>query len=516
MNKKKNAFTLVELLASIVIISILIITFIPTFLNIIGKRNDDALEKTYDLIETAARNYVIDYGLNLPIRIELEDLCELYIECPIINPITKEELDGYVYGGKEYYYSEVTEVSIAIDFDGGTPVQDVNGTYTPGTIIELDELEKEGYTFEGWQVVSGNSVIKENKLMVGTEDSTIKAVFVRYLNTWITHLHENETTRLANGLSEPFVTINNKEVSTGIRYAGSAPNNYVYFNCDDEYEEIKYGDDGYNYVSACEVWRIIGVFDVDRNGKKERRVKIINTDSTLKASWDSSGSDINNGMGINQWGESVYIDSSGVEQLYPGADLMQLLNGFYIGKSGSECKYNNTSGQSGFGRTCTTSSLTNINMKPLTLVAKNMIDDARWYTYATDTFDAQNAYLQERKITKKYTGCKNIELTTTTQCEKDNVIRDNEWIGLVGLMSVSDIAYSSGWLSEGIWTISPYVTSDISHFVWNNISTNAYGKNTAHNNGVWPTVYLSSNVQMIGGTGESEVTETTGPYILSV
>ena len=60
------------------------------------------------------------------------------------------------------------------------------------------------------------------------------------------------------------------------------PNNKVYFNCKDEYTSdskiIKYGDEDYVYEGNCEVWRIIGVFDVDNGkGSVEKRLKLINT-----------------------------------------------------------------------------------------------------------------------------------------------------------------------------------------------------------------------------------------------
>ena len=49
------------------------------------------------------------------------------------------------------------------------------------------------------------------------------------------------------------------------RYIGDEPNNYIYFNCTDEED-----------TSTCEMWRIIGTFDVeDENGNIERRTKII-------------------------------------------------------------------------------------------------------------------------------------------------------------------------------------------------------------------------------------------------
>ena len=58
---------------------------------------------------------------------------------------------------------------------------------------------------------------------------------------------------------------------TDYRYIGDNPNNYVYFNCDDASNKPE---------STCELWRIIGVFDVDDGtGNIEQRIKIIRNDS---------------------------------------------------------------------------------------------------------------------------------------------------------------------------------------------------------------------------------------------
>ena len=54
---------------------------------------------------------------------------------------------------------------------------------------------------------------------------------------------------------------------TDYRYIGDAPNNYVYFNCDDMSNQSS---------STCEVWRILGVFDVDDGtGNIEQRMKLV-------------------------------------------------------------------------------------------------------------------------------------------------------------------------------------------------------------------------------------------------
>ena len=94
---KKNAFTLVELLAVIAILTIIMVISVPQLITSIKNKKTDALEKTKDLLISAARNYVIDYELKVPTSISIETLCKNdYLECPIKNPIDNSNLNGYV------------------------------------------------------------------------------------------------------------------------------------------------------------------------------------------------------------------------------------------------------------------------------------------------------------------------------------------------------------------------------------------------------------------------------------
>ena len=75
-----------------------------------------------------------------------------------------------------------------------------------------------------------------------------------------------------------------------IRYIGSNPNNYVYFNCSDYSNQSD---------STCEKWRIIGVFKnmTKEDGSKADLVKIIRDDSLGNISWDSN-------YGENDWSKA--------------------------------------------------------------------------------------------------------------------------------------------------------------------------------------------------------------------
>ena len=93
------------------------------------------------------------------------------------------------------------------------------------------------------------------------------------------------------------------------RYIGDNPNNYVYFNCDDLNNQNS---------STCEVWRIIGVFDVDDGtGNYEQRIKLVRGSALPDTKqWDNRTSEVypNDNYGKNEWVESLmqtYLNDNG-------------------------------------------------------------------------------------------------------------------------------------------------------------------------------------------------------------
>ena len=134
------------------------------------------------------------------------------------------------------------------------------------------------------------------------------------------------------------------------------------------------------------------------------------------------------------------------------------------------------------------------------------------YTDATIGDEVNEFYLQERGITTKYTGCKDTE---TKECTDDKVIRNNEWIGLVGLMYKSDLKFTGGWIIDNQfwrWTITPEASSYNSFCVIRSQPSGLYsaGTITYDNYVANPTVYLKPDVNIIGGDGN------LNPYKLSV
>ena len=99
---KKNAFTLIELLAVIVILGILATITVPTIVNIINNSKEDTLEEQKNTIVNAAERWGTDNIRKLPTT-----SCDLtidflkqegYLESDkdVIDPTTDKEMTGCV------------------------------------------------------------------------------------------------------------------------------------------------------------------------------------------------------------------------------------------------------------------------------------------------------------------------------------------------------------------------------------------------------------------------------------
>ena len=307
--------------------------------------------------------------------------------------------------------------------------------------------------------------------------------------------------KATEGNSEGLITIDQSETGqtpalTEYRYSGSndVVKNYVTFN--------------------NETWRIIGVFPTDDGtGNFENRIKIVREERIGMYSMDLSEDNVNNGNGINQWGESGD---------YEGADLMRLLNPGYENDSVNNSLYwNRESGQ------CYKYSLTQIENcdftnTGLTETAKEMIDDAVWYISKTNnTTIVSESYIEER--------------ASTTPQYDDGVTRTINWTGKIGLIYLSDYGYASSGCRNGEYTLDLYnnTVCASTNWLYNQDIQDVYfmlaksigvaGGWTQYPDGkiqgfpysslfnTYPSLYLSSSVKITGGNGTS-----SNPYELSL
>ena len=99
MNRNQNAFTLVELLAVIVILAIVLIIAVPGVLSIINKTKNSAYDRQIDMIKDAAKNYVTANtvtwsGDNPKSTVVTLDMLQSdgYLDKKILDPRDKKEI----------------------------------------------------------------------------------------------------------------------------------------------------------------------------------------------------------------------------------------------------------------------------------------------------------------------------------------------------------------------------------------------------------------------------------------
>ena len=174
---KKNAFTLIELIAVIVILSIVLTLSVPSLIGALKNNKEKSLKSINELIILAAKDYVVDYGLEIPRKITQNELCKNYLDCPIINPVTKEEMifSVIVDENKNYTIDKNELIELKVVLNGGKLSKDISGGYTPNTEIILETPTRERHGFAGWEIVSGDAVIEGSVLKLGTKNSTLVA-----------------------------------------------------------------------------------------------------------------------------------------------------------------------------------------------------------------------------------------------------------------------------------------------------------------------------------------------------
>ena len=175
MRKKKNAFTLIELLAVIVILAVILVIAIPRILDVIETSKKDSIKSSARMIiNSAEKKNMIDK----------------------VNGSTEEvTCDNSVKLSKEDYES----CKITIDEEGKATIN----------------LVGKG-KFDGYKCIGTN----DNLACGQVESITLPLNGKEYIEK----LYNNELSRIENGLKK-----DNTE-DQNIRYYGSNPNNYVSFN----------------------------------------------------------------------------------------------------------------------------------------------------------------------------------------------------------------------------------------------------------------------------------------------
>ena len=486
---KKKAFTLIELIAVLVILAILALIVTPLVMNIItksrilaGKRSVDAYGRS---IEIAIANYLLEKGA-FP-----TDLSELTVEYSgknlVCNVIQLKE-NGAV------YLSECTFNGVEIKDNSNE-----DGWYHYGTaaLTNEDYVELYGHAIEsalsdyyqinnnypnnisdltikysGKNVICSTTINKDGTVYltqckvdnIDVKDDSASDGWYHYgnkftaINELLSKANDKNITTYSAGNGQELYQFNQDATDqtkklTEYRYIGDSPNNYIMFN--------------------GEKWRIIGIFETEDNDENTSlRLKIVNSNYRNSQAYGSS----------NNW-----INST----------VKEYLNDTY---------YNSLSEQS-----------------------KLMVKDAKYYLggISSTSISGEAFYKAERS---------------------NNVYGSNEksWIGKIGLiypsdysyvysMGVNDGCYSksacdgyydyaySSWLlndsSISLWTMTPYISSgDRSYYVeyYYRIQTGALfvtiaDEPVSSSNYILPTLYLDENVIITEGDGTND-----NPYQLSL
>ena len=318
-----------------------------------------------------------------------------------------------------------------------------------------------------------------------------------------------------------------------VRYIGTSPSNYVYFNCSDYNNQSD---------STCEKWRIIGGFHnvTKGDGSKENLVKIIRADSLVYYSWDYKKNGVGTSTdndGSNDWSDSQLMmmlnPTSYLKSGYTNSsDIISLGSQQLYSKMGSY--YNGTKGcspaaiASGASFSCTEVDFTSTGLKNDT--TRNAIEEVVWnlggtgnYTSASNGL-ASHFYGYERGTTV-YTG------------------RPTTWTGKIGLMYPSDYGYATSggttkdraaclakelyhWDSSAFsdckgndylfdtnnaqWTLAPISADAYRVF---GVNAGGYVNSPSANAtiAVRPALFLKSNIQVDKGTGAK-----SDPYTLKI
>ncbi|MBE6155068.1 MAG: hypothetical protein E7163_05845 [Firmicutes bacterium] len=390
-----------------------------------------------------------------------------------VNLLEEESITATTSGSTVYYYvifevpnlDEEQNLDMGGYFDGNIKVAPLDdGTSKINTIEILATLDGNKHSsFPSKSEATPTSVSCTNGAtgsfdyanwvveVDSIENTTCTVNFTSNINqsfaTYLTTNNVCSTTPTTNDAAKDCLV---NENNYGYRYEGAIPNNYVLFN--------------------NELWRIIGVFNVKNSvGTEQNLVKIIKGD-TLDALVFATNNK-------NDW-----VNSS----------LQKQLNSEYLNKSNdATCNLFSTS----ITKICKFSQI-GIND-----VSRLMIENVAWNIGAASSTSLSESemYDAERGSTP------GLGATSAT------------WTGHVGLMYASDYLYSKigtsaagSWLYQdgNQWTLTPTSTHAYAQ-VYINFAGGISSSSVTNGQGIRPTVYLKSSVQILGGNGTYDF-----PYII--
>lgn len=320
MNKK--GFTLVEIIASISLISVVVI-FLFQIIITIKNLNDSEVSKTNNQMAVAIITREVEKDLN-SFGLEQEPTTTCDTTQKNIIPATAENIkcikliyrsinvknnEGYI-----IYYTNKKKSFLAYK-------RGKNNTIETQTVREISIEPNNELDIEIIPVSSEDNGLSSLKMIVPIRKDTQKYdLVINYVDS--KPITEGDST-FATMLSKLDKSSNGLEVDDtddqNLRYVGSNPKNYILFN--------------------DETWRIIGIFNVynTETSSNEELVKIIRNESLGEYVWDTSASNDNSGWGKSDWTQADlknelntdYLDTSktsGTTTWYNGYSNLKTAN----------------------------------------------------------------------------------------------------------------------------------------------------------------------------------------------
>ena len=198
MRKKKNAFTLIELLAVIVILAVILVISIPRILDVIEESKVNTFKSTAQLIaDSAEKKYVTNKLNNIDEVITCENVTKLskedYISCTIIFDLEGKATVSITGSGK---------------FDG---LVIKNATKNNAIVTELVETDSKYFSYE--VQIDG---LTDDKSKIYDVTVTDQSKCESYLISEFTSLSQEQATTLCSGNSLDGVTLQQVVLNGGI------------------------------------------------------------------------------------------------------------------------------------------------------------------------------------------------------------------------------------------------------------------------------------------------------------
>ena len=410
---KRNAFTLIELLAIIVILAIIAVITVPIILNIIeNSRKGAAKDSAYAYKDSINKFYLEklsndstwndldgDYTINSD-----GNLVKSGVEPYVINTSgDKPNAGGVLIENKKITQACLKIGDYAVPITNGE-VGEPQKTSCNGKLIGSSNQPDSPQTTTAAQTIMASAITEDD---LGNYTETTLKVPVQ--------IHHDINISAENSATGS--QIGGEDGITDYRYMGADPDNYIYFNCNDYSEDAQQEVNG---VKNCELWRIISV----ENGQLK-----ITTDNVIgDGSWDDGSN--HDGNYVNDWATSGLHDFLNGKYLNGGVAYSYTKNGKEISVDNktyldyySDSFSATSSGTTGKGHTFLNSE------------TKALIANSTWYLGGgnSSSITADQVYTMERG---------NVRCT-------DDYTRTTSVSSKVGIISPSDYGFASSTCYRG-------------------------------------------------------------------